>query len=203
MKSQIFRQSFHPPGGDVVPLLASHNAPKGGTQNNGELTVRLNPKRADYLKIKEFTMKNIPDTDTMSRLSLSEKGWKGSGLPEMGLTLSTLEYLASNWGLSSSWFTTHISVWTIELPDEAITPLFISCRSDSEDMLHECGLKLWGDQLWERIHIRIQLMYLLLLPVNEIPVVSQFCSPPFPELQEYGGCRGRLGINHITDQHVT
>lgn len=46
--------------------------------------------------MKGITMKNIPDTDTMSRLSLSEKGWNGSGFPEMGLTRSTLEYLASN-----------------------------------------------------------------------------------------------------------
>lgn len=79
-----------------MPPLAYHKGSKGGTQYNGDLTVRLTPKRDDYLKIKAFTMKNIPDTDTMSRLSLSEKGWKGSGLPEMGLTLSTLEYLASN-----------------------------------------------------------------------------------------------------------
>lgn len=69
---------------------------QGGTQNSGDLTASVNPERADYLKIKGCTMKNIPDTDTMSRLSLSEKGWKGSGLPEMGLTLSTREYLASN-----------------------------------------------------------------------------------------------------------
>lgn len=46
--------------------------------------------------MKGRTMKKIPDTDTMSRLSLSEKGWKGSGLPEIGLTRSTREYLASN-----------------------------------------------------------------------------------------------------------
>lgn len=46
--------------------------------------------------MKGITMKKIPDTDTMSRLSLSEKGWKGSGFPEMGLTRSRLEYLASN-----------------------------------------------------------------------------------------------------------
>lgn len=52
--------------------------------------------RGGYLKNRGFTMKKIPDTDTKSRLSLSEKGWKGSGRPEMGLTLSTLEYLASN-----------------------------------------------------------------------------------------------------------
>ncbi len=30
-------------------------------------------------------MKKIPETDTMSRLSLSVKGWKGSGFPEMGV----------------------------------------------------------------------------------------------------------------------
>lgn len=70
--------------------------PKVARKKNGALTQSLNPKRADNSKIKGFTMKNIPDTDTMSRLSLSEKGWKGSGLPEMGLTLSILEYLASN-----------------------------------------------------------------------------------------------------------
>ncbi len=48
------------------------------------------------------TMKKIPETDTMSRLNLSVKGWKGSGLPEMGFVLSFREYLASNWGRSSS-----------------------------------------------------------------------------------------------------
>ena len=69
---------------------------RGGIHYNGELILSLIPKTADYLKIRGFTMKNIPDTDTMSLLSLSEKGWKGSGLPDMGLTLSTLEYLASN-----------------------------------------------------------------------------------------------------------
>lgn len=61
-----------------------------------ELTLSWNLKRTAYTKIKGITMKNIPDTDTMRRLSLSEKGWKGSGLPEIGLTLSFLEYLASN-----------------------------------------------------------------------------------------------------------
>lgn len=37
--------------------------------------------------------------------------------------------------------------------------------------------------------------YLLLLPVDEIPVVRQLRSPPLPELQEDGGCRGEEGIN--------
>ena len=64
-------------------------------------------------------MKKIPDTDTMSRLSLSVRGWKGSGLPEMGFTLSTLEYFASNCGLSSSWCTADMpsaaSEWHISL----------------------------------------------------------------------------------------
>lgn len=83
------RYTVHPPGGDLPPLLTF----KDGTENNGE---RANPERADYSAIKGITMKNIPDTDTMSRLSLSEKGWNGSGFPEMGLTRSTLEYLASN-----------------------------------------------------------------------------------------------------------
>lgn len=58
------------------------------------------------------TMKKIPETDTMSRLNLSVKGWKGSGFPEMGFTLSFREYLASNWGRSSSFLkhTHHITL---------------------------------------------------------------------------------------------
>lgn len=52
-------------------------------------------------------MKKIPETDTMRRLSLSVKGWKGSGFPEIGFTLSFREYLASNWGRSSSFFNKH------------------------------------------------------------------------------------------------
>lgn len=95
------RCTAHPPGGGVSPLLIF----KDGMPNNGE---RANPERADNSAIKGITMKNIPDTETMSRLSLSEKGWNGSGFPEMGLTRSTLEYLASNCGLSSSWSQKHI-----------------------------------------------------------------------------------------------
>lgn len=88
---------FHPAGGDAVPLHITALQKVAHTKEmKGDLALRQNPKRGDYSKIKGFTMKNIPDTDTMSRLSLSEKGWNGSGLPEMGLTLSTLEYLASN-----------------------------------------------------------------------------------------------------------
>lgn len=56
-------------------------------------------------------MKNIPETDTISRLSLSGKGWKGSGFPVMGFTLSTWEYLASNWGRSSSWNKRKDLIW--------------------------------------------------------------------------------------------
>lgn len=82
------RYTSRPPGGDVPPLVTF----KDGVQKNE----RAYPERADYSTIKGITMKNIPDTDTMSRLSLSEKGWNGSGFPEMGLTRSTLEYLASN-----------------------------------------------------------------------------------------------------------
>lgn len=146
-------------------------------------------------------MKNIPDTDTMSRLSLSEKGWKGSGLPEMGLTLSTLEYLASNWGLSSSWITTHISLWTIErrmcLPHEATCLLLYHVRH----VLHECRLQNCEVIKWYQIYLGRLLTYLFLLPINEIPVISQFCPPPFPELQEYCGCRGGSGISYVIDQH--
>lgn len=183
-----------PAGGDVTPLLAPTRCFKSGTQSNSELILSLNPKRADYSKIKGFTMKNIPDTDTMSRLSLSEKGWKGSGLPEMGLTLSTLEYLASNWGLSSSWLTTHIPVWAIGLwlylPYCSNNSHFhtMLAAANSEDARHEhynCEVIKWY-----RIHLGILLTHLFLLPINEIPVISQLCPPPFPELQEYCGCWG-------------
>ena len=114
---------------------------KRGTQNNCELFLSPVPKRADYGRIRGFTMKNIPDTDTISRLSLSEKGWNGSGLPEMGLTLSTLEYLASNWGRSSSWFTTHIPVWTIELSDW--------CSNNSPLYYHVSGVQISKDAMQE------------------------------------------------------
>lgn len=56
--------------------------------------------------------------------------------------------------------------------------------SSLEDALHE--VKLWGSQT---IHLRTLLTYLFLLPIDEIPIISQLCPPPFPELQEYCGCR--------------
>lgn len=71
------------------------------------LSYYLHQNKMNYktiiLILLNITMKNIPETDTISRLSLSGKGWKGSGFPVMGFTLSTWEYLASNWGRSSSW----------------------------------------------------------------------------------------------------
>lgn len=136
-------------------------------------------QKGRLLKDQRFTMKNIPDTDTMSRLSLSEKGWKGSGLPEIGLTLSTLEYLASNWGLNSSWLTAQITIW----------PVVVSTCWDNSEVITQ-----------HHMIRRILPTYLFLLPINEIPVVSQFCSPSFPELQEYCGCREWSGISHIIDQ---
>lgn len=65
--------------------------------------IRITLKATTILILLNVTMKNIPETDTISRLSLSGKGWKGSGFPVMGFTLSTWEYFASNWGRSSSW----------------------------------------------------------------------------------------------------
>lgn len=47
---------------------------KGGIQNTCDLTLNMNRKAEDYSEIKAFTMKNIPDTDSMSRLTLSGKG---------------------------------------------------------------------------------------------------------------------------------
>lgn len=35
----------------------------------------------------------------------------------------------------------------------------------------------------------ICLTYLFLLPINKVPVISQFCPSSFPELKEYSGCR--------------
>lgn len=192
-----FHYSVHPPGGDVILPLAYH---RWDCKNNGALTLRLNPKRADYLKIKGITMKNIPDTDTMSRLSLSEKGWKGSGLPEMGLTLSTLEYLASNWGLSSSLFTTHIPTWTIELPHEAITLLFfISYRSNLEDMLRERRLELCGNQMISDLYEDIADVPLpppnQWDPSHKSVLLSSFSRTPGILWLQSGS-----GINHVIDQ---
>lgn len=68
-------------------------------------------------------MKKIPETDTMSRLSLSVKGWKGSGFPEMGFTRSFREYLASNWGRSSSFFKKHIILLLKDLLEDLFTDL--------------------------------------------------------------------------------
>lgn len=53
---------------------------------------------------------------------------------------------------------------------------------------------------WCLSYLRMMLTYFFLLPINEVPVISQFCPPPFPELQEYCGCREGSGISHIIDQ---
>lgn len=37
-----------------------------------------------------FTMKKIPETDTRSRVTLSDEGWWGSGFPVMGFIISIL-----------------------------------------------------------------------------------------------------------------